>query len=371
MIDMKRAVVRNILLFATAMLLGAGAFAQFNFVFAADVYGRSIDGLGNFQVQNLTGQAQKGRVFITVRENINKVQVVNISSPVVSLMPGNSNFPVAAFAGSVFNFSNNAFASIVSQTRNFPPGEYTFCFHFYPSDKQAEDYENCFDANIQPIVPLTLISPADQDKICQKRPPLSWQPPVPFPPSMRFRLQLVEKKQAAAIENLLMNTPLVLLDNIPSTTVSYPSFAPDLVEGKTYCWQVTAYQAGVILSKSEIWEFTVQCSDPVKPSPNDSYRELKSLVNGNYYYATRTLRFSFVNSYNVKKLYYEIYETEKGSTMIKHVPEVWLIKGLNKVDIDLSDLDLEPGKHYILKVYPFNEPEVTVRFTYRDTDVQN
>ena len=181
----------------------------------------------------------------------------------------------------------------------------------------------------------------------------------------------MEKKQAAAIENLMMNTPLVLLDNIPSTTVSYPSFAPDLVEGKTYCWQVTAYQAGVILSKSEIWEFTVQCSDPVKPSPNDSYRELKSLVNGNYYIATRSLKFSFLNRYNVRKLDYLIYEAEKGSAKVKHIPDVAIVPGLNKIDIDLSDLDLEPGKHYILKVYPFNEPEVTVRFIYQDNEPSN
>jgi hypothetical protein len=368
MIPMQRTIIRILLQLAVSLVSAGGAFAQFNVVFAADVYGRSIDGLGNFQLQNLTGQTQKGRVFITVRENVSKTQVVNISSPVVSISPGNSNFPVAAFTGSAFNFFNNPLAAIVSQTRNFPPGEYTFCFHFYPTDKQAEDYENCFDANIQPIVPLTLINPADQDKICQKRPPLSWQPPVPFPPSMRFRLQLVEKRQTAAVESLLMNAPLVLLDNIPSTTVSYPSFAPDLVEGKTYCWQVTAYQAGVILSKSEIWEFTVQCSDPVKPSPNDSYRELRDLVNGNYYYATRFLRFSFQNNYNIKKLQYDIYETEGGAAKIKHVPDVPLGRGLNKINIDLTDLDLQEGKHYILKVYPFSEPDVLVRFVYHEND---
>jgi len=364
---MKRPAARYLGLTIIAIFTAAAsAYAQFNFVFVAEVYGRSIDGLGNFQVQNLTGQAQKGRVFITVRENISKTQVVTINTPLVTLNPGSSNFPVAAFAGSSFNFSNTALASITSQTRNFPPGEYTFCFHFYPTDKQAEDYDNCFDANILPIVPISLINPGDQDKICQKRPPLSWQPPVPYPPSMRFRLQLAEKKQGAAVEALLMNAPLILMDNIPSTTINYPSFAPDLKEGSTYCWQVIAYQAGVILSRSEIWEFTVQCTDSLPPDPLDSYRELKSLQNGNYYISSRFLKFSFQNNYNISKLTYSINDIEKAGEKIKHLPDLLLKQGLNKVNIDLADLDLVSGKHYLLKVYPFNEPEVQVRFIYQE-----
>ena len=345
------------------------AFSQINFIFLAEVYGRSIDGLGNFQLQNF-GESKKGQLFITVRENISRTQVVTIVSPVFTVASGNSAFPVSAYVGSAFNFSSAPLAAIVSQTRNFPPGEYTFCFRFVPTDK-SEDSENCFDAAIQPLVPISLINPADQDKICQKRPPLSWQPPVPFPPAMRFRLQLTEKKQGASVENLLMNAPLILLDNIPSTTVNYPSFAPDLKEGSTYCWQVVAYQNGVILSRSEIWEFTVQCSDPVKPGLNDSYRELKYLVNGNYYYATRFLKFSYQNNYNIKKLTYEIYETENGAAKIKNLPDIPLNRGLNKIDIDLTGLDLQDGKHYILKVSPFNEPDVIVRFVYSENDPTN
>ena len=365
MISMKRSFCITVL-FLLSLHQG---FSQINFVFLAEVYGRSIDGLGNFQIQNF-GEGKKGQVFITVRENISKTQVVTIASPVFMASSGSSAFPLSAYTGSHFTFSSSPLAAIVSQTRNFPPGEYTFCFRFVPTDKSDES-ENCFDAAIEPLVPISLINPADQDKICQRRPPLSWQPPVPFPASMRFRLQLTEKRQGASIENLLMNTPLILLDNIPSTTVNYPSFAPDLKEGSTECWQVIAYQNGVILSRSEIWEFTVQCQDPVKPGLNDSYRELKYLVNGNYYYATRTLKFSYQNNYNIKKLTYEIYETENGSAKIKNLPDIPLNRGLNKIDIDLTDLNLQEGKHYLLKVYPFNEPDVTVRFVYQENDPTN
>ena len=358
---------RYLLISVLFLLPLSKVFSQVNFIFMAEVYGRSIDGLGNFQLQNLTGLTKKGQVYTTVRENISKSSVVSIVSPPFNLPPGNSPFPMNTFTGSTFTFSPNAMGALVSQTRNFPPGEYTFCFRFVPADK-SEESENCFDANIQPLVPISLINPADQDKICQKRPPLSWQPPVPFPPSMRFRLQLTEKKKGAVVENLLMNAPLILLDNIPSTTINYPSFAPDLQEGHTYVWQVIAYQNGIILSRSEIWEFTVQCTDPVKPGVNDSYRELKDLVNGNYYYATRFLKFSYHNNYNIKKLEYEIYETEGGSKKIKNTPDIPILPGMNKIDIDLTDLNLQDGQHYMLKVFPFNEPAIIVRFVYHEND---
>jgi hypothetical protein len=345
-------------------------FGQFVIFFQPEVYGRTVDGLGSFQIQNLTGAAQRGQISITVFETVTKSPVVTITTPVTSIQTGTTNFPRNLYAGSLFKFSTNAYASITNQTKNFPPGQYSFCYQFVNADKGADDYENCFEAEVQPLVPMALVYPADGDKICQKRPMLSWQPPIPFNSAMRFRLLLAEKKEGEAIENLLVNAPLLLLDNITTTSINYPSGHPDLKEGKTYVWQVVAYQSNVVMSRSEIWEFTVQCSEPGKQIPVESYRELKLLVNGNYYIANRALKFSFRNNYSIKKLSYAIYDIGNGMKRLKDCPEVLLTLGLNKVDIDLTELELEPGKHYLLRVYPFNEPEIQIRFVYEDKDIE-
>lgn len=344
------------------------SWAQFNIVFIPDVYGKTMDGLGVFQIQNLTGKILTGNFIITVKENRSKLKVVNLKTQIVTIQPGVSSFPRSSFSGSTISFADNAIASIVSQTRNFPPGEYTYCYNFAPVNKYDDPYDNCFDASIQPMVPISLINPNDKDTICQKRPVLSWQPPMPFNASMRFRLLLTEKKSGASIENLLANSPIILLDNISSTTINYPSTSPDLVEGKTYCWQVIAYQQGVIISTSEIWEFTVQCKPAPGVNSNDSYRELKMLVNGNYYIANEFLKFSFTNNYNVKKLTYAIVDMENNMKEVKNIPDVPLVQGLNKIDIDLTSLGLIVGKHYLLKVYPFNENNIEVRFTYQENN---
>ncbi|HSC38936.1 MAG TPA: hypothetical protein VLD19_13735 [Chitinophagaceae bacterium] len=354
-----------------AMVLSAGIFTasegQVNFYFLPELYAKSVDGLGTFQVQNLTGAAITGKVVILVKENTTRSGVVTITTPVTSFGAGINNFPRTSFANAVFNFSGSRLAALINQTRNFVPGEYTICFRFINSINHGDDYETCFDASIQPLVPINLLIPADHDHICEKRPSFSWQPPIPFQPSMRFRMLVTEKKQGEAVENLLMNAPLILLDNISSTTVSFPSFAADLTEGKTYCWQVVVYQQGLIVSKSDIWQFTVQCKEEQAPLGGDSYRELKLLQNGNYYISSRMLKFTFRNNYNIKKLNYTILDIEKGGEKIKNLPEVPLKPGINKIDIDISDLDLVPGKHYLLKVYPFNEPEAEVRFIYQET----
>jgi len=363
---MKRIILIVISFFSVAAI----ADAQLGFYFLPELYGRSIDGLGTFQVQNFGREKMTGQISITVKENKSGSLVVIITTPQVTFNPGTNNFSKSSFSNSAFNFSSNAYGSLANQTRNLPPGEYSFCFHFTPKDKTLfDDYENCFDGEIQPLVPITLLNPAHMDSICTRRPVLSWQPPMPFSRTMKFRLILTEKKgDNEGVEDLLMRTPLLLLDNISATTINYPSINPELKEDKTYYWQAIAYEKGIIISKSEIGEFTVQCKEAIKPAPNDSYRELKLMVNGNYYIANRVLKFSFRNDYNVSKMRYSILDIENAGEEIKHVPEVKLVQGLNKIDIDLADLNLKVGNHYILKVYPFNEPPVVVRFIYKEDD---
>jgi hypothetical protein len=361
---------RTILILISFLSVLLTTKAQLSFYFLPELYGRSIDGLGTFQVQNLGQEKMIGQISITVKENKSGSLVITVTTPVVTFNPGLSNFSKSIFSNSAFNFSPNAYGSLANQTRNLPPGEYTFCFHFTPKDKILfDDYENCFDGEIQPLVPITLLNPAHMDSICTKRPVLSWQPPMPFSRTMKFRLILTEKKgDNEGVEDLLTRTPLLLLDNISTTTINYPSINPELKEDKTYYWQAIAYEKGVIISKSEIGEFTVQCKEAVKPGPNDSYRELKLMVNGNYYIANRVLKFSFRNDYNVSKLRYAILDIENAGQELKHVPEIRLLQGLNKIDIDLGELNLKVGNHYILKVYPFNEPPIEVRFVYKEED---
>ena len=354
---------------AVVLLYEMQATGQAHFIFLPDIYGKSIDGLGVFKVQNSSGADLTGNAIISVHENHSNTDVVKIKTPLITITPGIYNLAPNLFVRSSFIFSSNSLAGIISQTRSFPPGEYTFCYSFIPDGSHGTDeFEDCFDAMVEPLLPISLIAPSDKDTSCQTRPVLSWQPPMPFNTMMRFRLLLTEKRKGESIESLFTNSPLVLLNNISSTWINYPTASPSLKEGRTYCWQVVAYQQGIILSTSEIWDFTIKCKEADPKKPNDSYRELKLLVNGNYYIANDFLKFSFKNNYNVKKLNYSIIDIGNGFNAVKNIPEVRINQGLNNIDIDLTELNLENDKQYLLKVYPFNEPGVEVRFIYKENE---
>ncbi len=351
---------------AVAACMKSGAQLLFNFV--PEVYARTIDGLSSFQVHNASTTKFIGQISIQVTDKNTRQPVVSILTGSATFNPGMNSMPKSAYMSSVFHFSATKTGRLVNQTRTFPPGEYSFCFSFLPADKSLTDnFENCFESFVQPLVPVSLIYPGDKDTICQKRPVLNWQPPLPLQPGMKYRLMLVEKGERAAVEAMLKRAPLLLLDNITSTTINYPFSHPELVEGKTYSWQVGAYTDGLLVSTSEIWEFTVQCKDPVMPDPGGSYRELKLIANGNYYYANRFLRFSFLNNYGPTVLRYSILDIKNGLKEITDLPKVAIKPGRNNIDIDLTDIGLKDGAEYLLRVYPFNEEPVQVRFIYKET----
>lgn len=349
----------------TVFCMKAGAQLLFHFI--PEVYARTIDGLSSFKVHNTSATKFIGQISILVTDKNSRQPVVSILTGTVTFNSGMNSMPKAAYMSSVFQFSATKTGRLVNQTRTFPPGEYSFCFSFQPADKsQTDNFENCFESLVQPLVPISLIYPGDRDTICQKRPVLNWQPPLPLQPDMKYRLMLVEKKEKTSVEAMLKRAPLLLLDNISSTTINYPFSHPELVEGKTYSWQVGAYTDGLLVSTSEMWEFTVQCKDPVIPDPGGSYRELKLIANGNYYYANRILRFSFLNSYGPDLLRYSILDIKNALKEIGDLPKVNLKPGRNNIDIDLTELDLKDGAEYLLKVYPFNEEPVQVRFIYKE-----
>ena len=341
--------------------------SQLRISFLPEVYARRVEGLGTFEFHNFTNRVVRGGVLIKVKEASRQTTVLTLSTPEAAFNPGITSFPKLVFIKSAFRFASTDLGALVNQTHSFPPGDYSVCFEFNSSDKQSPDvFEDCFDFRIEPLLPIALITPVHQDTICMKRPILSWQPPVPFHSGGKYRLLLTEKTESSPSESLLKNRPLLLLDNISGNTLLYPASHPELKEGKTYCWQVVAIEKGVIISRSEAWEFTVQCKEQSAPVPMDSYRELKLISNANYYLAQSYLRFAFQNNYNVDKLKIEILDIANGSTPVKHVPEPAIQRGLNKIDLDLTELGLAPGKYYVLKVYPFNEMPIEIRFLYKE-----
>jgi hypothetical protein len=150
----------------------------------------------------------------------------------------------------------------------------------------------------------------------------------------------------------------------------YPAIAKELEQGKTYAWQVTAYKEQTILNRSEIWTFKVQCKENKKKPlviPDDGYRDIEDLVKGNYYVAVAYLKFALINPYQERPLKYEITSLNNPGKKIKGLPKITLLKGKNKIRIDLFNTDsFNDGNSYLLKLKLPDGTEKSLRFIYKD-----
>lgn len=314
---------------------------------------------------------QQPLLFAPLRMEVSGIEVVTIKTAPFIIRQGVNSIDRKAFANAQFSFAGNSYGKAVKQSGNLPEAEYDYCFEvevYETKDLSLPRFsEQCFTYAVQPLTPLLLINPIDEDELCIK-PNFIWQPPMPLPQDARFKLILVEMQEKQdVIEAISFNTPIINQLDIRTNTLFYPPNAPALKEDQKYAWQVWVYDKNTILKKSEIWTFTVRCSEKGATPSTDSYRELKETIDGNFYATSQLLRFSFTNPYRAEKqLRYTIDCLSDPSIKIKKLPELTLATGLNKFEIDLSEFNsFKENKEYLLTVFLADNRQLKLRFLYK------
>jgi hypothetical protein len=297
-------------------------------------------------------------------------QVVTVKTAPFDILPGLNSLPPGLLGRSSIRFGTNRIADIVRQSGYFTAAEYDYCFELTdagPSHSGVVLAEPCFTYMLEPFSPLILMTPADKDVFCNKRPALFWQPLLPAIPGVVYRLTLAEVKQGQAdIEALHYNTPVINQMNISVPLLFYPPSAQELEEGKKYAWQVTAYRNNVMLVRSEIWSFTIACQDSSSNTPQESFRDIDDLSNGNFYMASGNLRFAIRNIYDKAKLHYRISSISKPDQPIKKLPVIEIGRGVNHIVIPLEDnRSFIDGDYYLLEVMLPDGEKKQLRFLFK------
>jgi hypothetical protein len=359
-------------LFVIAFIISVASPAQQVLInFNPLSYGQSLEGLGLVQLINSYSQDLYVKVNIKIKETHGGM-VASISIPGFNLRRGNNTIDRSAFSRSRISFGNNYYGRTLNQSGRFPEGEYEYCFEVDLSESKVPGitpfFENCFIQELKPLTPLLLINPIDGDEDCNKRPQFTWQPPLPLPPGARFRLVLTEiKEKQDVVEAINFNPPVIDQGNIPVNQLNFPFNAPELTLGKTYAWQVIMYTDKVVLKKSEIWIYKVKCEEQLPVVSGDSYREMKESNDGNFYIASKVLRFSFSNPYSGGNLNYSIVNLSNPALGIKDLPKLSLQPGLNKYDVDLRENKaFRSGDEYMLTVQLPNGRNLRLRFIYKN-----
>ncbi|MDQ7948661.1 MAG: DUF928 domain-containing protein, partial [Pedobacter sp.] len=330
--------MKRVILLIISCCMGLAATAQVSIQFVPEVFGKSIDGLMNASIVSMQSK-RNVRLNVTVTE-ARAGKVLTIQTQPFVLVPGNNIIPSTVIRSAKVAMSGNAIGNYIRQNQAFPLGSYEYNYVLISAASSEEILvEQSFNQDLTPPAPLELIEPFKDDKICEKRPLLTWQPSLPLINGQLYSLTLVEiKEKQNAVEALNYNLPIVNQKGIMNNVLMYPPISKELVEGKTYAWQVTAYKDKTVINRSEVWAFTVKCEDTLANvvEVDDGFRDIEDLARGNYYVAKSTVKFALVNSYAEQPLTYTITCITDPTQKIRSLPKLKLQRGNNKMKIDLS-----------------------------------
>ena len=358
----------KLILFVFFTSVSIAVSAQTSIVFVPEVYGTTLNGLFRASIYNTSG-IRSVRMNITVTE-AKAGKIATIQTGVFTLTPGNNPIPTGVARTANVAMAQNATANFIRRNQYFPQGDYEYAFNIYSASSSEEIIDQTFNHEITPPAPLDLIEPYDQDEICEKRPLLTWQPSIPKMDGLLYQVMLVEiKDKQNAIEALNYNLPIVNQKGVVANLLVYPPNSKELVAGKKYAWQVSAYRDQTIINRSDVWSFEVNCQDTVKAIiPDDyGYRDIEDLVKGNFYVAEGLVKFSLINSYHEQKLKYSIVCISNKEIKVRNLPSIKLNIGLNKVKLDLSrNHSFKDAEHYVMKVELPDGTVKSLRFTYKE-----
>lgn len=356
------------LMICTVMMMGANG--QVVIQFNPFSNGQTVTRLGNVTLNNRYPQELECKLTITVREQ-KMGRLLTVTTPVFPLAKGLNFVPAGIFNKSIFLFAQNNEGYLLSRTRNFADGDYEYCFavNLYPlkgNTIPVDYYENCFNQVIERATPMMLTNPYDREVSCNSRPVFMWQPSMPIQPLVRYTFTLVEAnpKQSKA-EAIAYNRPLIFQPNLRGNILNYPALSPALEKGKKYYWQVLAVNSDMVVARSEIWEYSIDCGKEDTKVESDGYRELKESRDEGAYITSRWLRFAFYNPYGAAPMSYTIIDLTEKEKALKKVPVLQMQGGYNKYELDLEDMQGLIKQHqYLLTMTMNNGKKLYLGFIY-------
>lgn len=248
-------------------------------------------------------------------------------------------------------YGSSGQADYVKRTHTLPNGKWRYCTTLAGVDVSDQ---LCDDIEAENTSFLYLVSPPDKEEIETFNPLLIWTHSEPFtsqPASESYRMVVAEMLPDQSPEVAInTNVPVYMKNNLTMHQVQYPFDAKALQPGKQYAWQVQQLSSGVIVNKTEAWQFHYKKPDD-KPGKNYTY--LRQNLDGSTYYAVdEKIYFKFDEPYYtaesklIAKIYdanRKAYEPEAKNEVKKQNESVIKYTGTNLFTMDLSSFHLSSG----------------------------
>lgn len=305
--------------------------------------------------------------------------IADLESDVLVINKGMNSFNSLTTQTQRINFSIVDYGHLISTIGKFPSGEYVVCVKFQcltpdcdgaGSDALSLEPNLCRDVNVELPTPLILASPFDKSEIEDKRPMFTWIPPMPIGGmlELRYLYTLAERREGQSnIDAIRRNRPIIQDQFVERPSLFYPLDVDELEYEKDYVWQVEAWYGNVYIATSEVWEFKLK----IEEEKIDTFRYIKlDLKQSVEFYSVKsngvlgfTIEDKFKNTIEKIELLNDLNKVVNSDiipvkTEISRPGEDSMSLssyGENKYCINLSELEVEQGKYYTLKVTLSNQ----------------
>ena len=320
-------------------------------------------------VTNTSGQTLKV-FFYGIATEAQRGKVYEVRSQDREILPGATTFSTQYYVGlQPFTklYEDQTLKQYAIQTNGLPSGDYEICITAYSAIDSTELGSNCINFSADYFSPPVLISPDNNDTVCELNPFFSWLPPSPNSgQKFTYTLSIYELQNVQTILSSVQTNPAYYEKKEILTPISqYGINARNLREGYRYAWKVSTEVNNQIVATSEVWSFvyckkgslvfvadtTKKKTEEVKNLPVSGipYMELK-MQTGNSYSVMQggKMSFQYKNNFAQKQIGYRVLDTKMQQVQSEVLDVSY---GLNYFNLDMkSSNKLTNGKFYELQV---------------------
>jgi hypothetical protein len=250
------------------------------------------------------------------------------------------------------------------QTNGLPAGDYDLCITAYSASDSSELGNVCYSFSVDSYTPPILLSPENEDTLCDAYPYFTWLPPPVFKgQNFTYTLRIYESQNVQTTLSAAQTNPLFYERNgIPTPLVQYGINARNFRPNHRYTWLISAEinNKTVAISEPGSFYFCIpniagSAAQNTKPSlkneavPGIPYMELKSNVGNNYSVTDKGhLNFQYNNRFDQRQIGFRILDSRMQVLYSQLLDAHY---GINYYRIDMASTGkLISGKRYEIQV---------------------
>ncbi|MFT3945712.1 MAG: hypothetical protein QM763_01965 [Agriterribacter sp.] len=313
--------------------------------------------LWNMLLTNTDAAAVTGHIEIILGDNSTGQPILSGIAKVFTIAQGSLQVNAAMMEPIQYTQLNGNYIIDPAPNGFLPVGNFSVCISFYRHIHDAinQIVEECDFIEVEPLGPPQLTLPWDESEELSKTPTFAWLPPTPagFFTMLNYDLDVVEilPGQSAA-DAIQQNIPLLHQLNIIPISFLYPVSAPALEYNKQYAWRITAKNNGAVVSKSEVWSFTLkqELTKNIIKTNNLPYSRLLSEDQPGYSMQLDYLKFEYTNEANDSTWNVMVYDVTNSitDTISMRWDTVQMKYGQNLVNLDLKNAAPFISNHFYL-----------------------